>query len=146
SCNVLVAFSPLNKGPRTGTLSFTDNAPGSPQTVSLTGTGTVVQLSPTSLDFGNQQVGTKSAPQTITLTNKGTTSLTLTNINITGTNASDFNRTTTCSLSTPLAAGASCTITVSFKPSATGSRSAAINVFDNGGGSPQVVPLSGTGI
>ena len=76
----------------------------------------------------------------------GSTSLTLTNINITGTNASDFNRTTTCSLSTPLAAGASCTITVSFKPSATGSRSAAINVFDNGGGSPQVVPLSGTGI
>ena len=130
---------------RNGTLSFTDNAPGSPQTVPLTGTGTVVQLEPSSLDFGNQQVGTKNPPKTVTLTNTGSTNLSISGINITGINPTDFNRATTCSFVTPLAPGANCTITVSFKPSAQGPRSAIVNVRDNGGGSPQLIPLAGNG-
>ena len=141
-----VTFRPKIKGTRTGTLSFTDNAPGSPQTVPLTGAGTVVQVGPGSLDFGNQPVGTRSAPQTITLTNLGQQPLTITAINLTGTNPADFNRTTTCSFVTPLAPGASCTISVSFRPTATGSRTASVTIKDNGGGSPQQVPVSGTGI
>jgi len=145
SCNVLVAFKPRNKGVRNGTLSFTDNAPGSPQTVPLTGTGTVVQLVPPSLDFGSQKVGTKSAPQTVTLTNTGSTNLSIAGITITGNNPTDFNRATTCSFVTPLAPGANCTITVTFKPTAQGARSATVNVKDNGGGSPQLIPLTGTG-
>jgi len=115
SCTVQVTFRPKIKGTRTGALSFTDNAPGSPQTVPLTGTGTVVQVGPGSLDFGNQPVGTRSAPKTITLTNVGQQPLTITAINLTGTNPADFNRTTTCSFITPLAPGASCTISVSFQ-------------------------------
>ena len=146
SCTVQVTFRPKIKGTRTGTLSFTDNAPGSPQTVPLTGAGTVVQVGPGSLDFGNQPVGTRSAPQTITLTNLGQQPLTITAINLTGTNPADFNRTTTCSFVTPLAPGASCTISVSFRPTATGSRTASVTIKDNGGGSPQQVPVSGTGI
>jgi trimeric autotransporter adhesin len=73
----------------------------------------------------------------------GTATLTITGIAITGTNAGDFAQTHTCGSS--LAAGASCTINVTFKPTAIGSRSAALSVTDNATGSPQHVPLSGTG-
>src|SRR5437667_885355 len=73
----------------------------------------------------------------------GTTSLTITSIAITGTNAGDFAQTHTCASS--LAAGASCSISVTFKPTASGTRTAALNISDNAAGSPQKVTLSGTG-
>src|SRR5207245_10032793 len=76
----------------------------------------------------------------------GPGALTLSSIAITGTNASDFARTTTCPLSPAmLAVSASCTISVTFTPTATGTRTAAVTVTDNGSGSPQAVGLSGTG-
>lgn len=65
-------------------MSIADNAPSSPQTASLTGTGTVVKLSPTSLNFGSVKVGQNSAPQPVTLSNVGSPSLSITNIGITG--------------------------------------------------------------
>jgi phospholipase C len=145
NCTVLVAFKPRQKGTRPGTLSFTDDAPGSPQTVALSGVGTVVKLDPTSLNFGDQKVGTRSTPKTVTLTNTGTTSLTISAISIIGTNAADFAKTTTCSLGSPLGPGLSCTINVSFKPLQLGARAAALAIRDDGGGSPQQVPLSGNG-
>ncbi|MBZ5705188.1 MAG: choice-of-anchor D domain-containing protein [Acidobacteriia bacterium] len=145
NCTVTVAFTPKSRGTRTASLNFTDNAPGSPQAVSLTGTGTVVQLVPSSVNFGNQKVGTKSAAQTITLTNTGAQPLNFTGINVTGPNNRDFNRSTTCSTTTALGAGASCSIKVVFKPSATGARSANVSISDDGGGSPQLAPLSGNG-
>jgi hypothetical protein len=144
SCQVLVSFSPRGKGVRSGTLSVTDNAPGSPQSIPLTGTGTVVSLSSTALNFGNQAVGTTSTPQTVTITNNAVVTLTLNGGNITGANAGDFAMTTTCGSS--LAPGASCMFSVTFTPTATGSRSAMLNISDNGGGSPQIVALSGNGI
>jgi hypothetical protein len=79
----------------------------------------------------------------VTLTNIGTTALTISAIAITGTNAGDFQQTHTCGAS--LAAGASCTISVTFKPTATGTRAATVGVTDSAAGSPQHVPLSGTG-
>jgi len=146
SCNVQISFKPRTQGTGTGTLSFSDNAPGSPQTVPLTGTGTIVKVSPTSLTFSGQHVGTKSAPQTITVTNVSRTNpVTFSKLQITGTNSSDFHDGTTCSISQPLAAGGSCTITVTFKPGGTGTRTANVSLTDDGGGSPQVVPLTGTG-
>jgi hypothetical protein len=146
SCTINVTFKPTKTGTRTGTLSITDNAAGSPQTVSLTGTGTApaVTLSPTSLTFGNQKVGTSSPAQTVTLTNSGTATLTIASIKITGTNSSDFSETNTCG--TSLAAGASCTISVKFKPTTTGTRTGTLSVTDNAAGSPQSVSLTGTGI
>jgi hypothetical protein len=60
-----------------------------------------------------------------------------------GGQAADFSQTNTCGNS--VAGGASCFITVTFKPSATGTRSAAVSVSDNGGGSPQKVSVSGVG-
>jgi hypothetical protein len=82
----------------------------------------------------------------VTLTNSGTAALSISSIAITGTNASDFAQTNTCpsGLAT-LAAGASCTISVTFTPSAAGGRTAALSVTDNASGSPQSVALSGTG-
>ena len=145
NCTITVTFKPAASGSRTASVSITDNASGSPQTVSLSGTGTapLVNLSPTSLAFGNQSLGTTSAPQTVTLSNTGTAALSITSLALTGTNASDFAQTNTCGSS--VAASANCTITVTFKPSASGSRTASVSITDNASGSPQTVSLSGTG-
>lgn len=142
TCNILVAFRPTMIGLVTGTLTVTDNAPGSPQTASLTGYGTVVQLSPSSLNFGTVTVGQSSSPMNITLTNKGSNqSLSITGI--ISTDPTDFPETNNCPSS--LGAGLSCTITVTFTPQTTGLLSAQIQVSDSGGGSPQTAALSGTG-
>ena len=93
-----MTFKPTASGTRTAAVTLTDNATGSPQTVSLTGTGTapVASLSPSSLTFASQAVGTTSAAQTVTLNNTGNAALTITSIALTGTNASDFAQTNTC--------------------------------------------------
>src|SRR5439155_13224105 len=64
SCTIKVAFRPSAKGVLTGSVTITDDAADSPQTIKLKGTGTVVQLSPSALDFGDQVVGTTSDPMT----------------------------------------------------------------------------------
>ena len=106
-------------------------------------TAPVVSLTPTSLTFASQTVGTTSASDQITLTNTGNAVLAIDSITITGTNASEFNQTNGCSAS--LAAGASCTINVTFSPAATGTATAAVNFADNAAGTPQTVPLTGVG-
>jgi hypothetical protein len=133
-------------------VSITDNASGSLQRVSLSGTGTqtaatgtsaLVSLSPASLAFGNQSAGTTSGAQTVTLSNTGHAALSITSLALTGTNASDFAQSNTCGSS--LAAGAKCTIAVMFTPSVAGTEAASLNIADNSSGSPQTVPLSGAG-
>lgn len=143
SCTITVTFKPTASGTRTATLSVTDSAVGSPQTVPLTGGGTAAKLSPTSLNFGTIVVGTASAVKTVSLTNVGTTTFNITAIAITGSDPGDFSQTYTCG--TSLAPTASCTIIVTFKPTTTGTRTAAISVSDTAVGSPQTVSLSGTG-
>ena len=145
SCSITVTFDPTASGSRSASVSFTDNAGGSPQSLSLSGTGTTVSatLSPTSLSFGNQSVNTKSGTLTATLTNGGNAALSLSSIALTGANAGDFAQTNTCG--TSVAAGASCSITVTFDPAASGNRSASVSFTDNAGGSPQSLSLSGTG-
>jgi len=106
-----------------------------------------VTLNPTSLSFGNQNVGATSAAQPTTLTNTGPAPLTITGIALGGTNAADYAESSNCPLSpSTLASGGNCTITVTFSPSVAGSRSAYVNVSDNASGSPQSVSLSGTGV
>jgi hypothetical protein len=140
-----VFFKPKVIGPASGTLSITDNAVGSPQTVPLSGTGTAVGLAPSSLNFGAVNVGSTSQPQTITVKNVATTgNLKITKVSVTGTNPTDFNITSNnCPAS--LAPGATCMVTLTFSPTASGGRSANVSFTDNGGGSPQTAPLSGTG-
>jgi hypothetical protein len=111
--------------------------------VALSGTGTVVELSPIDVNFGDQKVGTKSAAVPAQLTNVGTTALSISQIAITGADAGDFSQTNNCGSSVP--AGGSCTIKVTFQPTAKGSRSGKLAVSDDGGGSPQDAGLTGTG-
>jgi len=143
SCSISVRFSPKGSGTRIAALSVSDNGVGSPQTVALSGIGTTAKLSPTYLSFGSVAVGTASAAKTVTLTNVGTSALTIAGIAITGTNVADFAQTHTCGSS--LAAGASCAINVKFKPTASGTRAAALSVSDSAAGSPQKVALYGVG-
>jgi sugar lactone lactonase YvrE len=145
NCTISVAFTPTAGGTRTGMLTVTDNASDSPQTVSLSGTGTGpgINLSPSSVSFGNQLVGTTSPVQTVTLTNSGTATLNISAVTISGTNSGDFSRTNHCGAT--VAAGLSCMIDVTFTPTATGSRTATLSVSSDAYGSPHTVVLSGTG-
>ena len=147
TCTITVTFKPTATGSRTASVSVADNATGSPQTVALSGTGAAppapaVSLSPTSLSFASTSVGTTAAALTSTLKNTGTATLTITSLTLSGTNSADYAQTNTCG--TSVAAGASCTISVTFKPSATGTRTATLTVADNATGT-QTVTLSGTG-
>jgi hypothetical protein len=145
SCTATVTFTPAAAGPRSASLSFTDNAAGSPHNVSLSGTGTVpgVGLSPSGLSFALQLVGTPSAAKLVTVTNTGTGTLTVSSVAITGANSSDFSQTNTCA--TSVAPGNTCTISVTFTPTNIGTRLATLNVSDNAPGSPQSVSLTGVG-
>jgi hypothetical protein len=143
SCTVNVTFKPTQPGTRNGTLSIADNAPGSPQTVTLAGTGTEVKLPGQSINFGDQQVGTTGPPVPVTLSNVGSTTLDIFGIRIEGADPGDFVETNNCGNS--VAPGASCTITLTFAPTSIGLRTAGLVVYDNGGASPQGIGLSGTG-
>src|SRR5438067_274947 len=145
-CTVSVIFKPSAAGSRSGSVTITDNATGSPHIVSLTGTGVSPQvtLSASSLSFANQLVSTTSVAQTITVSNSGSAALSITSVAITGTNAADFSQTNTCGVS--VAAGASCTVSATFTPSAAGSRSGSVVITDNATGSPHIVSLTGTGV
>jgi dienelactone hydrolase len=142
TCTIHVTFTPTQRGARTGTVSITDNAPNSPQTVSLKGVGTVVELNPASLNFHCHNEPTNTCPpppQRTTLTNKGSATLTISKIAITG---QYFSETSKCPAM--LKPNKSCTITVYFNPKIRGTFNGAVSVFDNGGGSPQKVVLSGS--
>lgn len=145
SCTIGVQFSPKTAGSESAALTFTDNAAGSPQSIPLAGSAqsTAVQIAPSTLTFGGQSVGTKSAAQQITVTNSGSSALGVNGISITGTNAGDFTQTNNCPPS--LAANGFCVINVVFQPTATGTRTASISISDNAPNSPQAVSVTGTG-
>jgi Glycosyl hydrolases family 39 len=148
SCTIQVAFSPTATGARVDQLTVTHDAPGSPTTSSLTGTGTAVPsgitFSPTSLSWGNTSVGQGSTSKVVTLANSSGAALTIASIAV----GSDYViNSKTCPLSpSTLANGSSCTITVSFRPLAQGLRSDVITVTDDNASSPQLLPISGTGV
>src|SRR5207302_1208012 len=152
SCTISVSFTPAGPGARAAAVNITDDAAGSPQSVSLTGTGVTpptATLSAMSSPFGNQRVGTTSPAQTVTLTNSGGAPLNLTSITITGTQTADyaFAAGNTCPTGAgSVGPGASCTISISFTPAATGARAATVNITDDAADSPQSVPLTGAGV
>lgn len=144
SCTITATFTAQVEGVTTGTVTINDSASSKPQVVELVGTGTGVKLAPSSLSFPAQTVGTQSQPQTIQLTNIGSGTLDFTRtIYVGGKNFDDFLESDNCG--TQISAGASCTISITFKPRKTGTRTADVTINDDGGGSPQTVPLSGTG-
>ncbi len=148
TCTVNVTFTPSATGARPDTLTVSHDAPGLPATASLTGTGTApvggITIAPTSLSWATVQIGMTSGAKSVTLTNNSSAALAIATIAV----GSDFNvNSTTCPLApSTLAIGSSCTISVSFRPLAQGVRSDMITVTDDGPASPQLVPLSGTGV
>jgi YVTN family beta-propeller protein len=104
-----------------------------------------VVLSAPSLGFGTVAVGRPSAPQVLRITNTGSAPLVLSGSAISGVQAGDFKLSADACSSTTIAAGASCTASLIFTPSAGGTRSAQVAFTDNASGSPHVVSLLGTG-
>src|SRR5579863_3243808 len=141
SCTVGVTFTPAATGAATGTLTFADSAINSPQTVSLSGTGTApVTFSASSLSFGTVTVGNTSSTKTVTLTNRLSVALTLRPVAI----SAGFNIAgNTCGAS--VAAGASCSVGVTFTPTATGAAAGTLTFTDSASTSPQTIGLGGTG-
>ncbi len=146
NCTINVTFTPSKGGSRSGTLAVTDNATGSPQKVLLSGTGLApaVTLSPQSLTYADQLIGTASAPQSVTVTNIGQAPLAIASIALAGANPSDYSLSQNCG--TSLAIGGTCTYTVTFSPLAAWARTATIVMNDNAQSTPQVVGLAGNGV
>jgi hypothetical protein len=103
----------------------------------------VPKFSATSLSFGTEKVGKPTAGKTITVTSAGGTALSITKVALAGADPNDFSETNNCI--TTLNPKATCTISVTFKPTATKSRSASLVITDNAFGSSQSLQLSGTG-
>ena len=117
-------------------MTFTDNASGSPRQVTLPLGRAKASLSAASLTFSAQTSATNNASQSVTLTNTGDQTLTNLIVNSSG----EFAQTNNCANS--LAASASCTINVTFKPTGNGNRTGALTFTDNASDSPQTVSLS----
>jgi hypothetical protein len=146
TCTINVTFTPTQTGGLSGTLTISDNAADSPQQVSLSGTGTqpVLSLSTSSLTFADQAVGTTSSAQTVTITNNGTSDLHVSTVSTSGTNPGDFSASPSGCADVPV--GSTCTISVTFTPSASGARSATLNIVSDSPTSPDQVTLTGTGV
>jgi hypothetical protein len=147
TCTVSVTFSPSAAGNRSASLSFTDNASGSPQIVNLTGTGVAAfpaaNVAPSSLTFGNTNLGSTSAPQAVTLSNTGNAALSVSGI------AASVNFAAANNCAGSVAAGGSCTINVTFTPTASGTLNGTLTITDNSSGvagTTQTVALTGIGI
>ena len=151
NCLLGLQFSPALGGTRTAVASVFDSATGSPQTLSIVGTGygiPMATLSASSLNYANTYIGSTTAAQTVTLSNPGTDTLKITSIALTGPNTGDFTKPVTTCGST-LSPGATCTISSSFAPTAVGSRTADVTITDNANnvtGSTESVILNGTGL
>jgi hypothetical protein len=144
-CAISVTFSAKSQGNYTGLVTILDSASSKPQFVALSGASTVAKVSPSSLNFGDEKVGSKSGPQTIIATNKSNASMKFAEIYFGGADENDFSETTNC-LAVPILPGANCTVSVTFDPRKSGQRSAQIYlVLASGYVSPAPVALSGIG-
>lgn len=143
SCNLSITFAPTDYGTRTGTVTVTDNAWGSPHLISLTGggiTSVTVSLSPSTLAFGNQPAGTTSTSLPVTLSNLGSVTLNIYSISA----GPQFKQTNNCPAAMP--GGTSCVLQVSFSPTAVGAFAAQITISDSApSGNPNTVNLTGAG-
>ncbi len=145
SCSINVTFTPTVDGTRTGSVTITSDAAGSPQTIALTGSAVLVShkatLDHTSLTYPTTFVNATSAAQAVVVTNSGNVPLSIASITVTP--ATDFAVTGNCSGS--IAVGASCTANVTFAPTTKGARAATLSITSDADGSPQSVALSGNG-
>jgi phospholipase C len=139
ACSICVTFTPNGTGTRTGKITVKDSDSSSPQTTTLSGLGTSVELTPTELDFSGVALGS-TAVLPLTLTNTGVTAVTVTSIHAN----TDYTATNNCGSS--VAPGGSCTINVTFAPSASSQRPGALSVVTSDPASPERVDLVGKGL
>jgi hypothetical protein len=142
TCTITVTFSPVSAGPQSGAVTISSNSQASPQTVPLSGTGTlaapVALLASNQLSFPPQAAGTVSAPQAVTLQNTGPVGLVIASIAASGAAA----QTNNCP--TDLAPGASCTINVMLAAPLTGACNGNVTVVSNASGGSQSIGATGT--
>ena len=151
TCTVGVTFTPGGTGERLANLQFTDDASSSPQILELSGNGlapatpgvTVAPISPILLPSTTQ--GATSAPVVVTVTNTGNATLNISALELAGANAGDFALASNTCTGAAVAANATCTVAITFTPSATGMRQTKLQITDNAPASPQSFALSGTG-
>ncbi|GAA5022536.1 discoidin domain-containing protein [Kitasatospora paranensis] len=145
-CQVDVSYTAPASGITTGTLTIPNGQPGGPATVQLIGTdggstvNTPVSASPGSLAFGSIAVGSTTSAQTVTVSNPGPAAATLSSITVTG----PFAQTNTCGAT--LAAGATCTVAVTFKPTTGGPQSGTLAIANSTTTTPVGTTLTGTGV
>src|SRR2546426_498037 len=139
------AFAPASAGSVTGSLSLVSDAPNSPSTIALSGAGVtstfLLTASPTSLSFGNVTVGSKSAPQTVTLTNSGNSSVSISQINVSGSGFSASGLTAPLTL----AAGQTASFSVVFASTTAGTATGNVSLVSNATNSPTIA-LSASGV
>jgi len=145
SCAVTVNFSPSVVGVETGTLTIPFSTPGSPLVIPLWGLGSsTVYISPGTLGFYPQQVGTTSSAQALSVENGGTTPVTISSVAVSGDFAISSN---TCPMSpATLAANATCVLDVTFTPTADGDKNGTLTLMASDTSAPHVVPLGGEGV
>lgn len=149
TCAANIDFAPTSAGAASATWSLTDSNSTTPLTVSLAGTGTTssggnVTALPASITWASVAVGNAGGPKVATLTNNGSASVTISGITFTGANPGDFAiYKNTCTA--PLAGSSNCTVTILFKPTTSGTRTALLTFSDSDPSSPQQITVSGTG-
>ncbi|HEY2435076.1 MAG TPA: choice-of-anchor D domain-containing protein [Vicinamibacterales bacterium] len=150
TCQIVLAFEPTGLGPRSATLQVNDDAAGSPQTVTLSGSGvtplTAAQLAPTAVAFGQIAVGSASSGVTVTLGSTGSGPLSVTGITLGGNQPGDFAISANTCGGAVLPPGQSCSLIVTFAPILACASTATLSFSDNAAGGQQAVLLSGTGV
>jgi hypothetical protein len=153
NCTVNVTFAPTSIAAKTAALNIASNDGDTPTaSVTLNGNGIDPGISVTPvgpINFDPLLVGDTSPATQVTISNTGTTPLVVSSIAIGGTDITQFGvavgGTNACaSLAPTIAAGGNCTVNVTFAPTSTGAKTAALNVASNV--SPASVTLNGTGI
>jgi hypothetical protein len=142
TCTIQVELKAQDVGPGSSQLGITYSAPGSPILIGLTGNviNPKASVSPSSINFGTIKVNT-TLSKTVVITSTGDTPLLISNVALSG--STDFTKSGSCAAS--LSKNQSCTITVTFQPSAKQSRTGTLKFTDNATSSPQSVSLSGKG-
>ncbi len=142
-CSISVAFD-AKTTPQRGTVKIVDSASTKPQEIGLTATSVALSADP--MNFAPQTVGTASAPMTLTLTNEGNVYLLFFKVSIGGTDPKSFSFTggSNCT-DAALYPGETCSVSVTFKPTKTGMRTATLKFIDTGLGSPEEATLAGIG-
>jgi hypothetical protein len=144
--NITVAFAPNSAGTASGGISIVSNAPTSPTSVALGGTGIAqtltLNINPTSLSFGNVTTGATSASQNLTITDTGNANVTISQLTVSGAGYTVTGGSTPVTL-TP---AQTLTLVAQFSPTVAGSVNGSISIVSNATGSPAAVTLSGTGV